>query len=300
MLDDESDSYLTHFDKLMDVIFDLVNFRVEKEKTNLSNERFYYINLLTQKFLVHAFSIKKLLDGITIESKSSNLKVPISDPFSIQVLIRASIENYLVQNYLSNSLITKNELDGRFEIWMRYGLKQRGIIAETEEEKRVTDSDEKSIHNFEESIKKREFYLNLSDEKKMRFLKTIDKEWKVIFDNDKFYPVSWKRLLKEAGINESITDQTYNLLSWTAHSQSISILQLKDMWNEKFDKVVIRTSMKKLNMFIAFLASDIIRSDKDYQDAYLNLDEDLKAIVNFYNFSYRGKEYAIEPIKNEA
>lgn len=300
MLDDESDSYLTHFGKLMDVIFDLVNFRVENKKTNLSNERFYYINLLTQKFLVHAFSVKKLLDGITIESKSSNLKVPISDPFSIQVLIRASIENFLVQNYLSNSLITENELDGRFEIWMRYGLKQRGIIAETEEEKRVTDSDEKSIHNFEESIKKREFYLKLSDEKKIRFLKTIDKEWKIIFDNDKFYPVSWKRLLKEAGIKESITDQTYNLLSWTAHSQSISILQLKDMWNKEFDKVVIRTSMKKLNMFIAFLASDIIRSDKDYKDAYLNLDADLKAIVNFYNLSYRGKQYAIEPIKNEA
>ncbi len=192
MLDDDSDSHLVHFNKLMDVILNLVNFRVKNEQTNIKQERFYYINLLTQKFVVHGFSIKKLVEGISIESQSANLKVPISDPFSIQVLVRTAIENYLVQNYLSNSSLSDNELDGRFEIWMRYGLKQRGIKAETEEQKRVLASDEKSIDYLEQSIKKREFYLNLSEEKRTKFLKTINNEWKFIFDYDKFYPVSWK------------------------------------------------------------------------------------------------------------
>lgn len=283
----------------MDGLLFLINYKEDNDRIKVS-ERVHFINLLSQKFLVHCFSIRKLVEGITLESKTDNLKVPISDPFSIQTLVRTAIENYLVINYLSNSSIDKDLLDGRFDIWMRYGLKQRRVTPFTEEEKRVTDLDEKSIQKLEESIKERDFFKELSADKKVKFLSTINGEWKIIFDREKFYPVSWKRLLDEAGINKDITAQIYNLLSWHAHSQSISILQLKDMWNSKFDKTVIRIAMNKLNMFIGFTSSDLIRSSDLYKGAYNKLDQDLKDIINFYNYCYRSKDHAIEGLKNEA
>ncbi len=299
-LSNEPKIHFFHFEKLMDVILSLFLKRVENKKDFYKNERLFYINLLTQKFMVHGFSVKKLIHGITLDSPSQNLTVPILDPFSINTLIRTMIEAYLVQNYLSDIFIDNDLLEGRFEVWMRYGLSKRGndfILAEAKE---VLESDKRNIEQLENSIKKRKFFLDLSDKKKSTFLNQINSEWKFKFDNDKFYPVSWKRLLIEAGIKKVICDQTYNFLSWHVHSQSISILQLKDMWDRKFEKESIRTSIKKLNMFIAFFASDIILSDENFKEAYDCLNEELKDLINFYSLTFRNEKYTIEKINNEA
>lgn len=298
ILNDKPETHISKFEKLMDILLCLFTDRIEKEKTQFDKERLYYINLLTQKFIVHGFSIKKLIDGITLDSPSKNLKIEMLDPFSIHCLVRTVVENYLVQNYLSNSNLDDEMLQLRFEIWMRYGLVQRNIEPESDEAKRVSELDKKSIESLENSIKTRKGYLELSETKKASLHKTIDKEWKIIFDKEKFYPVSWKRLMKEAGIKDGINDQIYNFLSWHAHSQSISVLQLKNMWDENFAEETVLISIKKLNMFVGFIISDIIKSDKEFRDSYDSLSNEYKDLINFYNMSYRGTEYMIEQLKN--
>ena len=298
ILKDKPETHISKFEKLMDILLSLFTDRIENKKTQFDRERFYYINLLTQKFIVHGFSVKKLIDGITLDSPSKNLKIEMLDPFSIYSLVRTIIENYLVQNYLSNSNLDDDMLQLRFEIWMRYGLLQRNIEPEDDEAKRISKIDKKSIQNLENSIKTRKGYLELSERKKASLDKTINKEWKIIFDKEKFYPVSWKRLMKEAGIKDETNDQIYNFLSWHAHSQSISILQLKNMWDKDFAKKNVLTSVKKLNMFTGFIISDIIKSDKEFRSSYENLSNEYKDLINFYNMTYRGTEYMIEQLKN--
>lgn len=298
ILNDKPETHISKFEKLMDILLCLFINRIEKEKTEFDKERLYYINLLTQKFIVHGFSIKKLIDGITLDSPSKKLKIEMLDPFSIHCLVRAVVENYLVQNYLSNSKLEDEMLQLRFEIWMKYGLIQRDIEPESDEAKRVSEIDKKSIEQLEKTIKTRKGYLELSESKKESFLKTISKEWKIIFDKEKFYPVSWKRLMKEAGIKDGINDQIYNFLSWHAHSQSISVLQLKNMWNENFAEETVLISVKKLNMFVGFIIADIIKSDKEFRISYDSLSNEYKDLINFYNMSYRGTEYMIEQLKN--
>lgn len=294
ILNDNPATHFSNFEKLMDILLCLFTDRIEKKKTEFNNERLYYINLLTQKFIVHGFSIKKLINGITLDSPSKNLKIEMLDPFSIHSLVRTIVENYLVQNYLSNSNLDEDILQLRFEIWMRYGLSQRNIKPENDEEKRVSEFDKKSIETLEKSIKKRKGFLELSEDKKISFFKTINKEWKIIFEKEKFYPVSWKMLMKDSGIADGINDQIYNFLSWHAHSQSISVLQLKNMWDKKNAEETVLISIKKLNMFIGFIISDIIKSDKEFRDSYYSLNEEYKDLINFYNMSYRGTEYMIE------
>ncbi len=298
ILNNKPETHFSKFEKLMDILLCLFVNRIEKKKTHFNNERLYYVNLLTQKFIVHGFSIKKLIDGITLDSPSKNLSIKMLDPFSIHCLVRAIVENYLVQNYLSNSTLENDTLQLRFEIWMRYGLLQRNIEPESDEAKRVSELDKSSIEHLEKSLKTRKAYQELSETKKDSFLKTINKEWKIIFDKEKFYPVSWKRLMQEAGIKDGINDQIYNFLSWHAHSQSISILQLKNMWDKNFDEETVLISIKKLNMFIGFIISDIIKSDKEFRVSYDSLSDEYKDLINFYNLSYRGTEYMIEQLKN--
>lgn len=298
ILNDNPETHFSKFEKLMDILLCLFTDRIEKKKTEFNKERLYYINLLTQKFIVHGFSIKKLINGITLDSPSKNLKIEMLDPFSIHSLVRTVVENYLVQNYLSNSNLDEDILQLRFEIWMRYGLNQRNIKPENDEENRVTELDKKSIETLEKSIKTRKGYLELSEDKKVSFFKTINNEWKINFDKEKFYPASWKRLIKDSGIKDGINDQIYNFLSWHAHSQSISVLQLKNMWDKNNAEETVLISIKKLNMFIGFIISDIIKSDIEFRDSYDSLSEEYKDLINFYNMSYRGTEYMIEQLKN--
>ncbi len=290
----EPEIHLTHFEKLLDVILSFYLYKAEKGDGGYTNERLYFINLLTQKFMLHGFAIKKLISGITLESPSQNLKIPILDPFSIYSIQRTMIETYLVQNYISNISLEEDLLNARFEIWMRYGLLKRGDNFVIAEAKKVLESDKENIKNLEQTIKSRKFFKNLPDEKKSNFLKSYNSEWKFIFDNTKFYPVSWKRLLEEAGINPFICEETYNFLSWHSHSQSISILQLKDMWENDYDKESIRSSIKQLNMYLAFMISDIVLSNDNFRIAYNSLNKDYKEIIDFNNVTFRSIKYSIE------
>lgn len=286
--------HFAQFEKLMNTLLSLYTKRIEKKETQFDNERLYYINLLTQKFFLHGFSIKKLIDGINLESSDQNLNLDVLDPFSIHCLVRALIENYLVQNYLSNSYLEDDLLQLRFEIWMRYGLKQRNINTEDEYLKKVNELDNKAIEFLEKSINNRKAYLELSEDKKKSLYRTLKKEWKIIFDKEKFYPVSWNRLMKEAGIKEEIRENIYNFLSWHAHSQSISILQLKDMWENNSEKDTVLILVKKINMFISFIISDIVKVDDKFKQSYDDLHQEYKDLINFFNLSYRGSEYIIE------
>ncbi len=293
-LSDDLNAHFSHFEKLMDVLFSLFWEKSEAKNISYKNERLYYLNLLAQKFMLHGFSVKKLVSGITLDSPSKKIKVPIMDPFSIYSLSRSMIETYLVQNYLSNISCDADLLEGRFEIWMRFGLSKRGDSFDSDEAKKVFDLDKKSIEQLDGSIKQRQFYSNLSEEKRIKFLQAAKTEWKFMFDNDKFFPVSWKKLLEEAGIISVICENTYNFLSWHAHSQSISILQLSEMWDMNREESAVRISIKQLNMFIAFLISDIVNAEPNFRKAFNNLNADLQEIVNFYSVPYRDQQFSIK------
>lgn len=294
----ELEVHISQFQKLMDILLCLFIDRLEKKRNQFDQERLYYINLLTQKFIIHGFSIRKLVDGIILDSPSKNLRLEMLDPFSVHCLVRAMIENYLVQNHLSNSILEEEDLQLRFEIWMRYGLIQRNMEPESEEAKRVSELDKKSIEHLDKAIKTRKGYIELSEDKKVSLHKTIDKEWKIIFDKEKFYPVSWKRLITEAGIKEGTNNNIYNFLSWHAHSQSISILQLKNMWDENFAEESVQISIQKVNMFTGFIISDLIKSDIKFRNSYSSLGDEQKDLINFYNMVYRGPDHMIEQLKN--
>src|SRR5690606_31315779 len=154
-----------------------------------------------------------------------------------------------------------------------YGLTKRGVLPESEEEKKVNEIDKNSIELLTEKIKTRQFFKGLSEQKQETFLKEINKDWKFTFKDDKFFPASWKDLIYSSGLKPQIGQNTYNYLSWHAHTQSISVIQLKDMWNKKFDENFIKVSISKLNIFSSFLISDITNIDIEFRNAFNSLSE---------------------------
>ncbi|MFK5958474.1 MAG: hypothetical protein QM495_06315 [Lutibacter sp.] len=294
MTADIPEVHLSHFNDLLDILLSLFSDRIKNNNVQFEDERLYYINLLSQKIMAHCFTIKSLIKGVTLSSSINNFSILMLDPFSIYSIERTLIENYLVQNYLSNSLEAEDTLDCRFAIWMRYGINKRNVTPKTDNEKRVVELDQKAIINFDKKIKLSKCYKNLSKQKKESFLKTINKEWKIMFHGEKFYPISWDKLLTGAGIRDGVNNNMYNYLSWHSHTQSLSILQFKEMWDTNSEEESIIMSIKKINRFIAFLIADISLSDENFKNVFLRLDNSNRNLVNHYNLVYRNETYAIK------
>ena len=294
LLDDSSNYTKEHFEKISDILLSLYISRIDRKETNFKGERSHYINLITQKFLLHIHSIKTLIDGIDLNSNIKNFKTKVKDPFSINVLVRGSIENYLVLNYISNRFEDENLLLCRFDIWMRHGIRKRGVEPESEEEKRVHEIDENSIEVLTNRIKEQPYYLNLSEQKREKFIKQINSDWKVKFKDDKFFPATWKDLIYLSGFKKELGQNMYNYLSWHVHTSSISIIQLKNMWDDDFHEFSIKVALAKINIFTSFLISDIVHSDQEFKNAFNSLSEDSRELVSFYNYANREEKYNVK------
>lgn len=289
------DDISMHYDNLVKSLFTLFHYR-NKANPYHSSERLYHVNLLTQKMMFHSHAAREILKGYNVDLPYA--KMHIYDPFSVFVLHRAILENFLTLNYLTRST-GNEEAEVRFQIWMMYGLSQRNCNdIESEEASYVQECDLHSIKECIDVIKKSNLYYILDESKKETLFKAIKNDWKIIFNESSFYAAPWKKLLEFTGINENIRSDMYNFLSWHSHSQSISTLQLAIMYNdERMDIVNTRLSTKELSMLVAFLINDLLFIDNTYIAAYDQLSDKQKEIITFYNNTFRDKKYAFDKIE---
>jgi hypothetical protein len=294
-LSDDFQTLFRHYDNLVQALLTCFYDR-DKIIPGYDNERLYHVNLLTQKFLLHCHATKNILLGYNLNLKNVP-PIHIFDPFSVFVLKRALIENYLTINYLT--LSTNNEeAELRFKIWMMFGLSKRDCSElKSEMAKNVHASDLKSIESLDQEIRQSEYFRRLSHEKQISLFKTFKRDWKIIFKANGFTVASWQKLIDYTGMNEVIRNDIYNFLSWHSHSQSISTLQLEEMYDSGMDLLNVKLSTKKLSIFVAFLLNDLIILDKGYEESYKHLTDYQKEIITFYNHAFRDTNHIYEKIE---
>ena len=294
-LSDDFQTLIGHYDNLVQALSTCFYERNKRNQT-YKTERLYHINLLTQKFILHCHAIKNILSGYNL-SINNVPEIHILDPFSIFVLKRALIENYLTINYLTLST-NEEEAELRFKIWMKFGLSKRDcfeLISEKAESVHISDLI--NIETLDKEIRQSEYFCRLSPEKQVNLFKIFKKDWKIIFKDNLFNVVSWQKLIDYTGMKEEIKGNIYNFLSWHSHSQSISTLQLAEMYNSRMDVKNIKISTKELSIFVAFLLNDLIIIDKGFEEVYLDLTNYQKEIFTFYNHSFRLENYIYEKIE---
>lgn len=264
----------------------------ETEKDHISN-------LLVQKILLHGASIMKLAEGIDFPIR--HLQSPqIKDPFSIHVLFRALLESYLTLHHINFS-DSEAENETRFKIWKQYGLRQRGkisFISEVSvENQKQLDDEKKEIDNLLDEIKSSSFYSSLNCAKKDTFLVQIERDWKFGFRDETYLKFSWQQLLENTGVNKVLFSDTYNFLSWFAHSNCISLYQLRDMYKQNSEKQEIINLMRETSIFIILACTDFMQKDKVLKNQYQKLEQADKDLINIYNYVFRNNTYTIENIK---
>lgn len=263
-------------------------------RNEIETERLHISNLLVQKILLHGSTIFSNATGIKYHLKN-NEELNIQDPFSLNVVFRSLVECYLTLNHI-NFAESEEQKEINLKLWSQYGLRQRGkmtVCAIIEEGQLVKENDRKAIDSLVEEIKSNINFLNLENDKKETFLEQISREWKFGFIGNSYRKYSWQELLDKSGLKKELYDSMYNYLSWFAHSSSISIYQLRDIY-EKSDEIdEVRNVVRDSAVFIAAAITDLIRIDPEFMKQFELLSQKEQNLINMYNFFYRDETYTV-------
>jgi hypothetical protein len=266
-----------------------------KRINTFDNERTHLSNLLLQKISLHGSSILNCGNGINFHSEFPK-DFKIMDPFSMSVLMRSLLECYLTLHHI-NFAPTKEENDIRFKIWTHYGLCQRTKMSFFTMPKEMLvqlDYEKKEIENLKKEICNSNLFLNLDEDKQKTLSKKITRDWKFMFKNETYLKCSWQELLDNSGVNQMLFSDTYNFLSWFAHSSSISLYQLRDIYRENRDKNEVKNVLKEAAIVVALAITDYIKVENETKKEFDKLSKDKKDLINIYNYVYRNETYCID------
>jgi hypothetical protein len=273
---------------------------VDKElnKDFSDSERQQLSNLLMQKIIMHSASIFNLIGGIEIPIKQTVGIPKIIDTFSMKVLFRGLLEGYLTLNHI-NFPVQNNENEIKFKIWLQFGLVQRGkmnIVFYSKEATNQLVIEREQINELINEIKASELFGFLDHEKQDTLLNQIKKDWKIGFKNNTYIIYSWQDLLEKSGVNKFVFKDTYNFLSWFAHSTSVSLFQLRDYYEIEHANHETLLIMMETSIFVVLALTDLIKVDNELLYHYSLLPQYDKDLINIYNFVYRSNKYTIDKI----
>jgi hypothetical protein len=297
-----SDSTEIQKNKFQSLLFILNSIQYNRYliKDEFISERLQNSNLLLQKIMLNGYSMNMLISGIQIPNIEYKNFVKLRDPSTLNIILRSLLESYLTFHYF-NFADTQIENDIRHKIWAYYGLYNRSKInidtpSLQERSHVVKEHDAHEMSILLDEITGSELYKQLSNEKQKLLNKDLKKNWKIKFCGQSYKSLSYQDLFDNIGLRIKYYKSQYNYLSWSAHTTSILIYQLRNMYDAEWDKTEIHTVLLKACSMIALSTIDLILNDKDYLSSYNLLNQEHKDLINFYSYYYRGNEYTQDKV----
>lgn len=260
------------YKELLDVLILLQDYLV-KSGFKVPNH-IAHIDTLISKIIFHSNTIYHLLNGIDLEIKPEKVKTKILDMPSLYVLLRSQLENFLIFDFIYIQAKSEEETIFRYNNWLYAGyLSRRDIPAESENAKKMKESDLKEIERLKIEIQNSKFFKSFSKDQQ----KTLINK-----GNDRVFH-SWLTIMIAAGFGERTSKSFYKLISAYAHSSSVSIFnftELKAGYTENNDMANLIVSLSKviLSKFIRGFKQKV----KVVEFRYNMLNPDLIATIEFY------------------
>lgn len=281
-------------------ILNSVQYNRYLNKDEFISERLQNSNLLLQKILLNGYSMKTLIPGIKIPNIEYKNFVNFKDPITLNIILRSLLETYLTFHYF-NFADSESENKVRHKIWTYYGLYNRGKIkmnnpALEKQYKTVMENDANEMEKLLSEIKDSVLFLQLQDDKKKSFIKDLTRNWKIKFCDKDYLLLSYQDLLNNIGLRIEFYNSQYNYLSWSAHTTSILIYQLRQMYDKEWDTFELHNILIKASSLIAMATIDLISNDHDYIASYNLLDQRHKDLINFYSYYFRGNNFTIDRV----
>lgn len=181
-----------------------------------------YSDTLMTKFYLHSQSFEHVLSGIELKSKYFNnelLNKKIIDVPSSKILLRGQLEAFLMYQHIYVNANDENEKELRFNAWIYSSLLQRQSFSDNSDIGKIQKlKDKKEIESLKNEISRSSAFAKLSTKQQIGLLEK---------GSGKLFK-TWDIILKESGFaNDHLVNTLYAVLSSYAHSEGLSIIQIK-------------------------------------------------------------------------
>lgn len=205
--------------ELLTLLTALIKLHNETNYVNesLSDSEFEDARGLLHKIIGHSLSVFHLLEC----DKQIAITNNFTDVSSINVLMRAAIESFLVFYYIyTDSTTTHDELKFRYYAWVYAGLQERIKMSEslpfsTPNIERRIDYEKKLFKEYHDKICSSRYFHELTTKQQKAILKG---KWKY---------KEWSTIGLSAGLDEIHANIIYSYLCGYAHSSNLSIIQIQ-------------------------------------------------------------------------
>lgn len=229
------------------------------------------IETLYFKFSLHISSIVKLLNKTSVSFNDNRLD--ILDISSINILTRAIIENYLMIYYLYFDNVDESRKEFRFLIYAIDGLsrRQKNLVAFDDESSNQLSNENKELLNLKNKLKNNSYFQFLEIKQQERYLKGCATEKNLT------------TLLELIDLNPELYQNIWKLQSNYAHSEFISVLQIRTYVKRPEELVNSSFVMAELTAMIASISIDHLKNNFDAARLIFDeLEEEKKSYLIFF------------------
>lgn len=268
------DENISSSNKLINILSELLE-AVGEAKVKVPSWMFH-IQTLIAKLIYTSHSILNLSKGYEYGFYNRLDKVTITDYSSMFILTRALIENYVILCYIYNNNLSDEEKLFRFKLWEVSGLISRQNLGDNNMQEIIKKKNEEKllIDKIMSEIKKIPEYQSLDKGK----LNKLQKHGLPRLYN-------WHELIDMSDLRKDIFSLTYSFFSSYAHSEYLSILQLRQASLNSQDESNIRNvklNLEILRMIISMTIDFYVRNFKSAEIFFNTLPFELRYEVNIW------------------
>jgi len=205
------------------------------------------------KFASHSTSVFYLSRGTIIKDFPLG-QIDFVDFASISAVARAAFEAFLTFHHVFVAPKTDRMRNFRYWAWLLSGLCERQKFpATTPDHQKRKETEKKQIKELHKKLCSNPEFIQLSKQKRDNIKKG---RWRLY---------SWKKIAKDAGLDELHASTIYGYLCGYAHSDSLSVLQIHDAklreQQEKLSRIAVQNTMIATANMI-FLYCDVFPDGK--------------------------------------
>ncbi|MDP8240929.1 MAG: DUF5677 domain-containing protein [Candidatus Hatepunaea meridiana] len=234
---------------------------------------------LVVKVLYHCCSAFHLSKGTIYPPLNQNFL----EPASINVLIRAALESFLVFNYIFASSDDKDLIDLRYWAWKLSGLlEKQGIDPLTSKGNETLAKECDDIEDLRKNIIHNSIFLKLTERQQQEILIDTDK-WRISVKDSEG---NWKRpgwvdLAISSGLSESNSRDIYRYMCQYAHATSWCIEQIWMAQSNDDKERLIDGSLSSLLIIMACMIESYMKVFPKAKPV-IEGDPELKRVIDIY------------------
>ncbi len=241
-----------------EILLDILIFLEEQlnEMNQEVEEWLYYSESLLHKYYLHAQSLLNITKGYNLTgslNKPNFYYTTIFDRSSTNTLLRALFENFLIYQHIYINPASNEEKELRlYCLLLKTLIDRSNFNVKSSIAIEIQKNDTNEIERIKELIKENVSFKEL----------TLKQQEQIILGKTSKFFKRWDQIMEDCRLNETpIFKQLYYLLSSHAHSEGLSLLQVKDSniqleANDDF----INLSCFIMNILTAKLIMDITKT----------------------------------------